>query len=74
MTDRKQMVRFNGCMSKCIDVLSGVPQASYLGPLLFILFASDLCEVLDRCNFLFYADDFKINGLGNYNISNEELK
>ena len=60
LTDRKPMIRFNGCVSKCIDVLSEVPQGSHIGPLLFILFVNDLCEVLDGCKFLFYADDLKI--------------
>ena len=46
----------DGCRSKLVNVVSGVPQGSVLGPLLFLLYTSQLFSILE--NKLFgYADD-----------------
>jgi len=45
LTDRTQAVVLNGTTSQAFPVLSGVPQGSILGPLLFIIFMSDINSI-----------------------------
>ena len=59
LTGRKQSVVLNDVNSKWRPVLSGVPQGSVLGPILFIIYVNDM----DNCvssNISKFADDTKI--------------
>ena len=61
LQDRKQQVVISNQSSKCLDVLSGVPQGSIIGPILFVLFINDIDkEVSPGTNIVLYADDTKI--------------
>ena len=59
LTDRKQQVQVNGSTSEWMDVTSGIPQGSVLGPLLFIVYINDLPDHIDSEAYLF-ADDTKL--------------
>ena len=58
---RKQRVVIDQAMSTEASVLSGVPQGSILGPLLFVIFINDMHSVVSPgTNIALYADDTKI--------------
>ena len=59
LRDRSQVVLVNGIASKSVPVLSGIPQGSVLGPLLFVIYINDLPENVNSDVYLF-ADDTKI--------------
>ena len=46
----------DGCRSKLVNVVSGVPQSSVLGPLLFLLYTSEFFSILEN-KLIGYADD-----------------
>ena len=56
LTSRKQRVVIEGQASDWLNVTSGVPQGSILGPLLFLVYINDLPYSV-TCNADFFADD-----------------
>ena len=62
LMERKQCVVVNGCRSSEEPVISGVPQGSVLGPVLFVMFINDLEGVVTRNSTVrFFADDTRIS-------------
>ena len=56
---RKQFVSVNGVSYDIAEVLSGVPQGTVLGPILFVMYINDLLDQVESDGVL-YADDTKI--------------
>ena len=59
LTGRTQVVKVNGSVSESAPVLSGIPQGSVLGPLLFVIYINRLPEAINSDSFLF-SDDTKV--------------
>lgn len=60
LTGRNQVVSVNGTYSQSISILSGIPQGSVLGPLLFTMFINDLPTILKSCKIHMFADDVQL--------------
>ena len=56
LSDRSQHVMVDSCRNKLVNVVSGVPQDSVLGPLLFLIYTSELFSILEN-KLIGYADD-----------------
>ena len=61
LVGRRQLVMVEGVSSGWRQVVSGVPQGSVLGPLLFLVFISDLAREVDPGSHVrLFADDVKL--------------
>ena len=56
LSNRSQHIMVDGCRSKLVNVVSGVPQGSVLGRLLFLLYTSEIFSSLEN-KLIGYADD-----------------
>ena len=57
---RKQFVQYNGYNSSSLDITCGVSQGSILGPLLFLVYIKDPCNVSKVLELMIFADDTNI--------------
>ena len=65
LTKRTQKVSFKGSLSNALPVNTGVPQGSILGPLLFIIFINNMCNVIKYCDISMYVEDTTLSVCGN---------
>ena len=56
LSNRSEYVLVDGCRTKLVNVVSGVLQGSVLGPLLFLLYTSELFSILEN-KLIGYADN-----------------
>ena len=56
LSDRKMRIMVRGEYSEWVDVISGVPQGSVLGPILFLIYVNDIPETVN-CSIKMFADD-----------------
>ena len=63
LSDRNQSIKVGDVLSDPEKLEFGVPQGSFLGPILFSLYTTPLCRVIASYNsikFHFYADDMQV--------------
>ena len=63
LSNRTLQVSANGALSKPAAVLSGVPQGTVLGPILFIIMISDIGRDLQSSFISLFADDSRISAI-----------
>jgi len=73
LTGRRQRVVYDGEKSEWSDVMSGIPQGSVLGPVLFVIFINDLPSVVKSAMKVF-ADDTKVYNCVKEDKGVEELQ
>ena len=57
LTGRTQFVDIDGIKSENLNISTGVPQGSILGPLLFLLYMNDIPNCSKLFKFILYTDD-----------------
>ena len=60
ITKRYQYLQFESCKSDLLEIKTGIPQGSILGPIFFSILINDIVNCSIKFSFLMYADDTTI--------------
>ena len=75
LKNRLQRTVLNGSASDWAAVLSGVPQGSVLGPLLFVIFINDIDECAQEISVILkFADDTKVGNKITSRVEHQQLQ
>ena len=72
LTNRLQFVEYDGIKSELLNITTGVPQGSILGPLFFLIYMNDFGRSTNMFRFIMYADDTTL--LTMLSTNNDELR
>ena len=61
LNNRQQTIECDKGFTDFLNILSGVPQGSILGPTLFLLFINDLPLCFEHCSSDLYANDTTVH-------------
>ena len=74
LRDRQQVVIVEGENSHPSPVISGVPQGTVLGPVLFLIFINDIEKLMGSSTMRFFADDTRISHLVDCSTDHDALQ
>lgn len=74
LSNRTLQVSANGALSKPAPVLSGVPQGTVLGPVLFIIMISDIDSDIHKSFISLFADDSRVSAISDSQEDHETFQ
>ena len=69
----REQTKFENSESDLLEIKTGIPQGSILGPLFFSIMINDLINSRNKFKFLMYADDTTIYFLEDFKLENRSV-